>query len=40
LLKNAVTERGWKLNAGEEEGCQEEGKEEGEEKVVFEYIAP
>jgi hypothetical protein len=32
---NAVTERGWTLNAGEEESCQEEGEEESEEEVAF-----
>jgi hypothetical protein len=31
----AVSERGWTLNAGEEESCQEEGKEESEEEVAF-----
>ncbi len=32
---NAVTERGWTLDAGEEESCQEEGEEESKEEVVF-----
>jgi hypothetical protein len=33
----AVSERGWTLNAGEEESCQEEGKEESEEVVFLLY---
>jgi hypothetical protein len=34
LGSHAVTERGWTRNAGEEESCQEEGKEESEKEVV------
>jgi hypothetical protein len=33
----AVSERGWTLNAGEEESCQEEGKEESEEVAFLLY---